>query len=1339
MLDVWPFVERGGAGHDVSDEARDERGRWVDGGDSISFISPNVSTLTFAEAVHALDGDRQKLVAAASAEIDEKLGIKSVNHPAIGAWSDGAENSLMVIAPGASTAQIRVASAMKGYIADQKAVLVFHPDVKGNDFLASFDVDGKATGIHEKLLKDGLSFHTLQPVGEGRYRVHVYGSDDATIDAVDKASEKFDAVPEFIAGSGEFIGTTKQDGTDREQRDDARQAYDRVIHDAAVSGAVEGQDVGKIWDEVRDHWSAAEASGKSRHPGPGYSASARLINGVIYTASVYDAQRALFENKRVDLKQLKQVSTLIKRLGETAAEMAEHGASAPVFNLCNVSVEGTNIFCSGHKGIPRAEMPVIPAKRTKEFIKYLIGRGYKVEKGNEEARNLRATQSEISGAKVAAAMARIKKDGFYKRLVVSRDDYVLDGHHTWAGQLGLDAKAGNLEDDNRSVKVARVDIPIIKLIAEAEKFTGGKGKKPASEAAKGYTQITIRDASALLPPALFARYYGAACEFFAANSHIDRDIDELMIVVRDYELKRDASSSLYVRRDLQNVNAFTAWAQAQGFAEVADDLHVTVLYSKTPVDWAEMGRDANGLVVAPGGVRGLEKLGPDKEAVTLRFENDELAGRHDEMVEAGASHDYDSYEPHVTINLSGTIPANATPYMGELVFGPEIFEKIDSTKEFDPNEPRDDQGRWTDGGDGESSGGAAGNYGLVPGDDKKFEALKAEWAKLNNELLEYVDKPDGPEATSRLFQLEAIVKDMHALHADPGGPAGIGLPGGPRDVLIVGAGPGGLAASINGAAEGLDTLVVEANLVAGGQAKFSSRIENFPGFPIGVTGQKLTQNMFIQAQRLGAEAKLGIRVTGMTVDSSTGLKHVELSNGEKVDARAVILAGGLEFRKLPPFPGSEGPGLIYGDGEQLKNEGKGGSVVVVGGSNGAAQAALGASQQCDHVYVLSRSPIVNGMSAYQISALKNNSKITVIESDSIAKLWRDEHGEPKTLETRGGLKLPAKAVGIFAGSVPETKWVPAEVSREKGSNRIHTNSDLGTEIPGVFAIGDMREGAIGRVGVAVGEGQIALRHANVFLAEQQEAAGIKPKAYRRKAAAKTSDELIAELFDLDRANPWFGQTVEGVTPLTPKKSFKFDPNEPRDDAGKWTSGSDDELGSMALGGEDRHITVSTQKVDALRGEMGVIEDDVPFEQRQALDMYTQNSSDFNQRARLGPGADAPETQHLDKLVGSYKLPEDVTVYRTVGWQRTKNILDHVGDSFSDPGFMSTTLDKSKIDKPGSYIEIQVPKDSHAFPVGSLSNYPEEAEILFPRNSRLQIISHEPRTDNTERFVARLVP
>jgi hypothetical protein len=141
-------------------------------------------------------------------------------------------------------------------------------------------------------------------------------------------------------------------------------------------------------------------------------------------------------------------------------------------------------------------MPVIPAKQTKKFIKYLKEEGYKVEKDNEYAANLRATQSEIDGAKVATQMARIEKDGFYKRLVISKDDYILDGHHTWAGALGIDAQDNNLHDD-KLIKIARVNISITKLLEEAEKWTKEHGiaKKPVG--AKEWADVRARALAAL--------------------------------------------------------------------------------------------------------------------------------------------------------------------------------------------------------------------------------------------------------------------------------------------------------------------------------------------------------------------------------------------------------------------------------------------------------------------------------------------------------------------------------------------------------------------------------------------------------------------------------------------------------------------------------------------------------------------------------------------------------------------------------------------------------------------------------------------------------------------------
>src|SRR6516162_5946630 len=120
------------------------------------------------------------------------------------------------------------------------------------------------------------------------------------------------------------------------------------------------------------------------------------------------------------------------------------------------------------------------------------------------------------------------------------------------------------------------------------------------------------------------------------------------------------------------------------------------------------------------------------------------------------------------------------------------------------------------------------------------------------------------------------------------------------------------------------------------------------------------------------------------------------------------------------------------------------------------------------------------MSAYQIDAVKNNKKVEVIEGDSIAQLVRDDEGNPWKLETVNGRTLPVRAVGEFLGSLPDTKWVPPDITLAKGG-RVPTNRDFETDIPGVYAVGDMRDGAIGRIGVAVGEGQFALRQAYMHL------------------------------------------------------------------------------------------------------------------------------------------------------------------------------------------------------------------------------------------------------------------
>jgi len=220
------------------------------------------------------------------------------------------------------------------------------------------------------------------------------------------------------------------------------------------------------------------------HPGEGYSKNAKLrADGSIYTTNVHDAARALYEGKKVELDQPKKISTLIHALGKEAERWQKAGQKAPLFDLCNVSVAGTNLFCAESKGIPRVKMPQLNAEQTKKFIEYLKDKGYNVERGKEKAANLRATQNQLDGAKVAENMDKIDSGvGKDPRLVISKDDYILDGHHRWAAKLGVDSRDGDLTNDTK-MKISRVNISITKLLDEAEKFTGGKGHVGVGERA----------------------------------------------------------------------------------------------------------------------------------------------------------------------------------------------------------------------------------------------------------------------------------------------------------------------------------------------------------------------------------------------------------------------------------------------------------------------------------------------------------------------------------------------------------------------------------------------------------------------------------------------------------------------------------------------------------------------------------------------------------------------------------------------------------------------------------------------------------------------------------------
>lgn len=242
---------------------------------------------------------------------------------------------------------------------------------------------------------------------------------------------------------------------------------------------------------------AAEPAGggKGKHPGKGYTKTAYVDDkGVIQTKSVEDAARALGEDRKVNLDQPRKVSTLLKKLGEVSKNMIAKGAKAPNYNLCNVSVSGTNLFCVDNVGIPRIVMPQMDDDQTKAFRKHLEDKGYEITKEKVVAANLRATQNELIGAKVAGIADALRKSGGEqkKRLIISADDYVLDGHHNWAAKVGIDSEDGILTNDTK-FKVARVNIDIVTLLYEALKFTGGKGAKGADDTSKKYPTTILAD------------------------------------------------------------------------------------------------------------------------------------------------------------------------------------------------------------------------------------------------------------------------------------------------------------------------------------------------------------------------------------------------------------------------------------------------------------------------------------------------------------------------------------------------------------------------------------------------------------------------------------------------------------------------------------------------------------------------------------------------------------------------------------------------------------------------------------------------------------------------------
>jgi thioredoxin reductase (NADPH) len=316
-----------------------------------------------------------------------------------------------------------------------------------------------------------------------------------------------------------------------------------------------------------------------------------------------------------------------------------------------------------------------------------------------------------------------------------------------------------------------------------------------------------------------------------------------------------------------------------------------------------------------------------------------------------------------------------------------------------------------------------------------------------------------------------------------------------NDLVIVGAGPAGLAAAVYGASEGLNVLVLESSS-PGGQAGSSSRIENYLGFPTGISGLELTGRAYAQAQKFGAQIMIAKGATGLACDRQP--YAVQIDGGPRVPARAVIIATGAEYRKPPLANLSrfEGAGVYYGatpmEAQLCVNE----EVIVVGGGNSAGQAAVFLAQTAGRVHMLVRGDgLKDTMSRYLIRRIEDNPAIVLRTRSRIVAL--EGNGHLERVEWRddktGGLETTGiRHVFMMTGAVPNTRWLErCLVLDDKGF--IKTGPDLShddlaaagwpltrqpylleTSRPGVFAVGDVRGGNIKRVASAVGEGSIAV-------------------------------------------------------------------------------------------------------------------------------------------------------------------------------------------------------------------------------------------------------------------------
>jgi thioredoxin reductase (NADPH) len=373
----------------------------------------------------------------------------------------------------------------------------------------------------------------------------------------------------------------------------------------------------------------------------------------------------------------------------------------------------------------------------------------------------------------------------------------------------------------------------------------------------------------------------------------------------------------------------------------------------------------------------------------------------------------------------------------------------------------------------------------------------------------WLELETSPEAETMLRDLDVPVSALPIVVV-PGGPLlrnpgsrelldALGLSGAAdtdlpalSDLLVVGAGPGGLAAAVYGASEGLATILAE-DTALGGQAGTSSRIENLLGFPAGLSGEELAARAALQAQKFGVRFKLAAKAVSLS--SGAGVHQVRFDDGDVVTATSVIIATGARYNRLPldRLAEFEGVGVYYAATQMEAQACSAGPVAIVGGGNSAGQAALFLSRTCTEVHVIIRGQtLATSMSRYLIDQIERQPRITVTPRTQVTALLGKDQLEG--LQLLGASReqtstLAVRGLFVFIGAQPATGWLAGQLAEDArgflltGAGIPQAQLDdpgqaplfLETSRPGIYAVGDVRSGSVKRAATAIGDGSMAVR------------------------------------------------------------------------------------------------------------------------------------------------------------------------------------------------------------------------------------------------------------------------